>query len=589
MPEYTAISFAPVQGFIEKSRKLRDLYGSSGILSYLSHQLIQKAVEKLGDESVISPGLINVQKGMPNRILIHGEFSRDEAKKTVLDAWQLVLNVCREWVEKKVPAKEKYHWEQEWIRWGLYSWEIFWGHGKDPEAAMKDLETRKLRRDWTAINWMGESSSLTGTDAIAWTRLGLEDSNPGLRLTKEEKEELDDFYNRLSRILEDCPPDEEPKGKFLAPNERLSVPELVKRLVTRDAIAKETGAWIFLDFWCKWYRKIQNELPVEAEKLDLWFMSLVYLLVYGKVGITKLEQGFTEIHRNTREGTGQWTGWFMGDGDEVGKKIKDIYRETKEQQGEEAAEAALKYFTHAMRDWGKKFYDEFPNKNLGQVIYAGGDDFLGVIYSRDSKKSISPLQALDWLIALPNQWKNLHDDLQNRLNIENHLNIDMTFSVGFVWAAPSVPQRDILQHCREAEKRAKNLGRDRVTIRVVFNSGQYVQWTCPWDYLDILTKYCDRDGNTWGQNPNWTHIYNDWAQLKARHAIRLKEMEGIPIKKQIALAIFDLYFNDTGKTFSQERRWDDIAGGYTDVAIVNWINDLIQVGWQLCQTNSSNS
>ena len=39
---YTAISFAPVQGFIEKSRKLRDLYGASLILSYLSQSLIKK-------------------------------------------------------------------------------------------------------------------------------------------------------------------------------------------------------------------------------------------------------------------------------------------------------------------------------------------------------------------------------------------------------------------------------------------------------------------------------------------------------------------------------------------------------------------
>ncbi|MBW4442550.1 MAG: hypothetical protein KME10_15220 [Plectolyngbya sp. WJT66-NPBG17] len=36
---YTAITFAPVQGFIEKSRKLRDLYGSSFILSYLANAL----------------------------------------------------------------------------------------------------------------------------------------------------------------------------------------------------------------------------------------------------------------------------------------------------------------------------------------------------------------------------------------------------------------------------------------------------------------------------------------------------------------------------------------------------------------------
>jgi len=70
--EYTAITFAPVQGFIEKSRKLRDLYGASLILSYLSQQIVKEAEKTT---KVISPALPNVQKGMPNRILLHGEFT----------------------------------------------------------------------------------------------------------------------------------------------------------------------------------------------------------------------------------------------------------------------------------------------------------------------------------------------------------------------------------------------------------------------------------------------------------------------------------------------------------------------------------
>ncbi|NER93603.1 MAG: CRISPR-associated protein Cmr2 [Symploca sp. SIO1B1] len=519
MSEYTAISFAPVQGFIEKSRKLRDLYGSSGILSYLSHQLINKAVEKLGKESIISPGLIDVQKGMPNRILLHGEFSRDEAKNTVLEAWQVVLNVCRKWIEKKVPAKEKYHWEQEWIRWGLYTWEIFWGHGEKPEAAMKDLENRKLRRDWVAINWMGESSSLTGTDAIAWPRLGLEDSNPGRRLTEAEQAELDDFYYRLSCVLENCPPDKEPEGKFLAPNERLSIPELVKRLVTREDIAQ-------------------------------------------KLSITELEAGFTEIVRMPEKGieTGRWTGWFMGDGDKVGDKIKQI----SQTQGD----AGIRTFSNAMRHWGENFMRDFP-KDKGRVIYAGGDDFLGVLYTDKDSEPLKPLDALSVLMQLPQEWAKHKQDI--------------SLSVGFVWAGSSVPQRDILQHCREAEKQAKNLGRNRVTIRVVFNSGQYVQWTCPWKYLNILQKYCDRDGKTCGANPNWSHIYTDLAHLKARHAIPSRQTEE-SLDERIALELFGIYFKE--QNFNHKKYLEDhasyLVGEDSPQAIINWISGLIYVGWQLC-------
>jgi CRISPR-associated protein Cmr2 len=244
-----------------------------------------------------------------------------------------------------------------------------------------------------------------------------------------------------------------------------------------------------------------------------------------------------------------------------------------------------------MRQWGKDFQGNnqlFP-QGKGRVIYAGGDDFLGVLYSEETKDSekpekVNPIEALNWLLTLETHWQTLQNDIKQQLHL------DFTYSVGFVWAGHQVPQRDILQHCREAEKRAKSLGRDRVTIRVVFNSGQYVQWTCPWNYLHILKNYCDRDGKTWGQDPNWTHIYNDWAQLKTRHAIRLKETEkdGISAQEQIAIALFDLYFNDAGKTFSQQRLWGDIAGDSNDInrTIVNWINELIQVGWQLCRNSN---
>jgi CRISPR-associated protein Cmr2 len=571
MSEYTAISFAPVQGFIEKSRKLRDLYGASLILSFLSSRLVQEAL-CLGFE-VISPGLPNLQKGMPNRILIKGKFERNDVQNILLTEWQKILTICRDWIEDNLGIpKAQYCWSQtedqkgknkgDWERWGSHTWEIFWGYGESVPDAMDDLETRKLKRDWIAINWMGESSSLTGTDAIAWHQLGKEDKQPGRSLTQAEKDELELFYRRLSWLLDN--PDyrigkpclslaqlrqyEEDKpddfGKYIAPNERLSIPELVKRLVTYDKIADDIG----------------------MEKLKK----------------KKDDPEFKDIYREA----GYWSGWFMGDGDKVGDKLQKLT--SRHPDNREQGDRDLQEFTKLMRNWGEDFQakkDLFPG-GKGRVIYAGGDDFLGVLYSEETKKGknpekIKPFKVFEWLLTLETHWQKLQKDIQGKLYL------DFTFSVGFVWAGHSVPQRDVLQHCREAEKRAKSLGRDRVTIRVVFNSGQFVQWTCPWDYLDILQKYRDRDGNT-GEQANWTHIYNDWAQLKSRYAIRLKEKEkeGLSVQKTIALALFDLYFNDAGKTFTQNRLWDEIAGKNTSDTILNWLNDLIQVGWQLCRNSN---
>ena len=426
MSAYTAISFAPVQGFIEKSRKLRDLYGASLILSFLSSRLVKEALRlKL---EVISPGLPDHPEGMPNRILIKGKFERNNVQNTLLEEWRKILQICRVWIEDNLDIpKEQYCWSQtedqkgkqkgEWERWESYTWEIFWGYGTSIKDAMDNLETRKLKRAWTAINWMGESSSLTGTDAIAWHQLGKESKQPGRSLNETEQREQKRFYHRLAWILDNpgsrnykarertkvsIPSDEGLEtyfnkkekdgsdkeesigGKFIAPGERLSIPELVKRLVTLPYLAR-------------------------------------------KIGMEELDEGFKDINREA----GYWTGWFMGDGDEVGKKLKELA--TRPLNNEEKREQDLKRFTDLIRGWGKDFYEKkdlFP-QGKGRVIYAGGDDFLGVLYSEETKKGekpekVKPIEALNWLLTLEDRWENLQKA------IKQELDLDFTYSVGFV-------------------------------------------------------------------------------------------------------------------------------------------------------------
>jgi CRISPR-associated protein Cmr2 len=538
MYKYTAITFAPVQGFIEKSRKLRDLYGASLILSYLSQQLAQY-VKNTAELTLISPALPSVQKGMPNRILIKGEMSKEDAEKIILSAWKEMLKVCRTWIEEKVP--DKYHWEREWTLWGGHTWEIFQGSGCTIQSAMEDLETKKLSRDWSAVNWIGESSSLTGTDGIAFPDLGSDYRNPKTLNYGLEDEKVKDFYERLARKLDNCPPEKIPEGKYIAPNEKLSIPELVKRLITLPEIANLIS------------KAIPNNDPLE-----------------------KLKEGFQEIDRKPTETTsGQWTGWFMGDGDKVGDHLKKLAL-----AGENKGDKEIENFSDAIRKWGKDFEKNFP-EDLGRIVYAGGDDFLGIIYNKPATP-ITAFQGYEWLTTLNKKW---HEHEQK-----------ITLSVGFVWVAGSVPQRDVLQHCREAEKVAKSLGRDRVTIRVVFNSGQYVQWTCPWDYLHILMKYQDRD-----KQSNWSHIYQDLAHLESRRAFNIENANEAPIVKKTALEFFDLYFPGEGQKLITDVKdgknindpKNELAkklAGFSDdsdeidrsKAIVEWITDLVKVGWHLC-------
>lgn len=518
MVVYTAITFSPVQGFIEKSRKLRDLYGASLILSYLSKKIVDKAQDN--GCIIISPGLVSMAKGMPNRILIEGNFPQDLVKQTLFESWKKILWECKQWIERKVPETSPdtfYHWHRDWEMWATHTWEYFWGQGDSITTAMEDLENRKLSRDWVGINWIGESSSLTGTDAIAWNGLGSGSRNPKTLDLQGEKEAIDKFYERLSAVLEGSI-EGETEGKVLDLNERLSIPELVKRLITLP----NTGI----------PQKFEGDMP-SPEK-------------------------FTELVRKQdpiNNISGQWTGWFMGDGDKVGNHLKEL-----SQQPDGAQK--LKKFSEAMRQWGENLSNDFP-KDLGRIIYAGGDDFLGVVYSKNPTINSSQelkKKALEWLLTLKKQW-------------EKH-GQKINLSVGFVWVAGSVPQRDVLQHCREAEKVAKAKGRDRITIRIVFNSGQYVQWTTPWDNLGILQEYQDRN-----KGENWGHIYNDLAQLKARHAIIFDDKK-IRNDHLLVKNLLNIYFNYKGDDIFTNR--NKVIGENSTLAFKQWADDLVQVGWQLC-------
>ena len=184
-----------------------------------------------------------------------------------------------------------------------------------------------------------------------------------------------------------------------------------------------------------------------------------------------------------------------------------------------------------------------PNPNYNRIIYAGGDDFLGVFYSTSYDPEITPKDCLKWFYKFRSSQNKPSPD-EKYSDIWSKHQQPITVSVGLVWAAPNVPQRDVLQHCREAEQSAKKSGRDRIALRILFNSGNHLEWTCPWWLLkDLLTKYRDRNKRNGEQN--WTHLYNDIAVLESRHGFTREQTK-------VAEALFKAYFS--------EEFWEDIVG-----------------------------
>jgi len=104
--------------------------------------------------------------------------------------------------------------------------------------------------------------------------------------------------------------------------------------------------------------------------------------------------------------------------------------------------------------------------------------------------------------------------------------------MGLVWADANVPQREALQHARDAEASAKARGKDRFALRLLYASGNHLEWTCPWEWLGpILAYYTDREGRSNhpanrrrsdGLEPSWRHLAEDLQWLQRRQAIATK-------------------------------------------------------------------
>ncbi|SKB13809.1 conserved hypothetical protein [Planktothrix sp. PCC 11201] len=541
---YAVITFAPVQGFIENSRKLRDLYGSSYILSLLSWVICQEAKKR--NFKVVSPATINVVQGMPNQIIITGEITQpdlDEIKKQFNRVWKLLAETCRIWIQEQLP-EFSYTWQRHWQLWEKHAWEFFAALGKAGETiteVRERLNQVKHSRDWIGINWQGESSTLSGGDAIAYPELGNK-TDPRSYDYKAVKEKVRDFYQKLQYKLGESfiksTPDlyvpkiylqersQEYGAAFIDMREELSIPELIKRLIT--------------------HRVIVDKLVKELESLDLPDQDGSLREIGKKLN----PESFKDLNRLKTDKNPQeekyWTGWFLGDGDQAGKYFKMLGEKARElgEDGKsiEDEENGTNDFSLEMRKWGQeleKNQDQYL-QDKGRIIYAGGDDFFGVLYKGD--RQIKPQECLQLMSSFKsNIWQ--HPEPKK-----------ITSSVGFVWAGSQVPQRDILQHCRDAEKAAKKSGRDRIAFRILFNSGNHLEWVCPWWLLDqkellkndkillkpqhsLIESYQDRSGEK-----NWTHFYQDVATLKSRHAFKDEQND-------IALALIEIYFG---------KEWKDI-------------------------------
>jgi CRISPR-associated protein Cmr2 len=443
---FTVVTFAPVQSFIRASRKLRDLYGSSLLLSHLAKALADDAAAR--GLAVISPASIHSSRGVPNVLVIGGEYRKSHAQEALLASWKQVLQVCRRWLENAMP-EAPFDWDSSWKSCATHSWELFHGQSTTIQAARQALAVNKLQRAWSVPNWTGESSSLSSAEAVARPRMG-QVIDPRQLDPHEAQREARQFLQVLRQKLGDA---------FAGEKEELSINELVKRLVTYKQIAHQ----------------LQLEIPERFDKTS-----------------SQSEPSESII-------------WFMADGDSIGTYLQSL--------GATLGEAeALQRFSAGMREWASGLYQQVPAlmHDKALVVYAGGDDVFGALHETEpGRRDLTSADLWRWLSEFHRLWQGCGQR-------------NLTVSMGLVWANSQVPQREALQHARDAEASAKQRGRNRFALRLLYASGNHLEWTCPWNWLEpIRSHYRDREGRS-GEGANWRHLADDLAWLRSRQAIALK-------------------------------------------------------------------
>ena len=496
---YTAVTFAPVQSFIRASRKLRDLYGSSLLLSHLARAIAEDAQQH--SHTVISPASLDSSRGVPNVLVIEGGYSKGQAREALLATWRQVLEACRCWLEGEFPHTD-FQWQSSWNACGTHSWELFHGQGASIEKARQALAINKQQRDWSVPNWTGESSTLSSAEAVVW---------PGMGAVRDPRELPAGRIQQEARAFLKLLCEHDKLGEaFAGDNEEISLIELIKRLVTYPAVGQAA-------FATKTDPKpnIKGLIPSRFQDLSM---------IARENQAAKAKQSESIV-------------WFMADGDGIGDHLQALARKDGEKQ-------ALQSFSQAMRSWAAGLYERVPAvmEKQAMVVYAGGDDLFGALHETEpGANDLTTDHLWRWLRQFPQIWEQCKQP-------------NLTVSMGLVWADAKVPQREALQHAREAEASAKARGKNRFALRLLYAGGNHLEWTCPWDWLDpILSHYTDREGRSLkasrdGRPPSWRHLAEDLQWLRSRQAIApdrtgARAASGRPAKPHaVSDALLQVYF-----------------------------------------------
>jgi len=149
----------------------------------------------------------------------------------------------------------------------------------------------------------------------------------------------------------------------------------------------------------------------------------------------------------------------------------------------------------------------------GELVYAGGDDVLALLPTREALQCLSDLRdaysgrgGTSYDTEIPRGWEVKEGRL---VTLMGHT---ATASAGLTIAHYKADLRAVLEAARNAEHAAKQAGRNALGIAVLRRSGEHSLVVCPWEFVPTLNKLVQ--AFLQGASDRWTyHLHADIETL----------------------------------------------------------------------------
>ena len=524
-------TIGPVQSFVAQSRRTRDLWASSYLLSHLA-DVAMRAIEQAGGNIILPyrerhkgtkshQSAPTVQDGRwPNRfvaIVDNPKAEAEAAKLAMLNTWKTISEaVWRRFVEPVVSSGTGT--KAIWDRQVSNFWEVSWVIARAP--APGDPDPLSLRKNWRVTPMTvepGDHCTMMGS----WQEL----SGHSRSQSRNSRERQDQFWKQI-RSLRDV-------GELnLRMDERLCAVALVKRmfpLITKETIGIDLNAasWLSTPYIAAipWLKRVCKQWPQQAQdylalvkkhrknwrrevpdgiaslqsllqtdggeflRLDADFLHDTELanerdtpLDVSEADETRVREelvkGLGELHKEASKPSSFYAMLLM-DGDSMGRLLSEA-RELSNGNGEVQITKALGTFA--------KKVSETVGANDGVTVYCGGDDVFAMLPVNN---------ALPCAIALSKLYQSSFSECPEALRSK------ATISAAIVYCPFRAPLREVsaTAHHLLDEVAKDQSGRNSLAVAVLKSSGLACQWSAPWDHVQendvtILDRLVERLGGS---------------------------------------------------------------------------------------------